>query len=61
MDINWREGEPLEPVDEVIASRVAKLFQCLPEGRLEVVDVGEKGEWGPRWEGSSSGERDFSL
>lgn len=47
IDINWREGETLVPVDGVIASRAAKLYQCLPEGRLEVVEVGEKGELGP--------------
>ena len=44
----WRlvvfdDDEPLEPVDSVFASSAEKFCQCLPEGRLEAVDVGEKG------------------
>jgi hypothetical protein len=37
------EDEPLEPIDSVFASSAEKFCQCLPEGRLDVVDVGEKG------------------
>lgn len=36
--------EPLEPVDSVFASSAENDCQCLPEGRLEVVEVGENGE-----------------
>ena len=36
--------DPLEPVESVIVSRAAKFVHCLPDGRLEVVDVGENGD-----------------
>jgi hypothetical protein len=36
--------EPLEPVDSVFAERAENDCQCLPEGRLEVVEEGENGE-----------------
>jgi hypothetical protein len=40
--------EPLEPVDSVFASSAENDCQCLPEGRLEVVEVGENGESWPK-------------
>ena len=40
------DDDPLEPVDSVFASSAEKVCQCLPEGRLDVVEVGEKGEIG---------------
>jgi len=39
--------DPLEPVDSVIVSRAAKFVHCLPDGRLDVVDVGENGDNAP--------------
>ena len=39
--------DPLDPVDSVIVSRAAKFVHCLPDGRLDVVDVGEKGDDAP--------------
>lgn len=45
--------DPLEPVGSVFASSVEKVCQCLPEGRLEVVEVGENGESGLRTSGDS--------
>jgi len=40
------EEEPLEPPDSVLVSKAEKVLQAWPEGRLEVVDVGEKGDNG---------------
>jgi hypothetical protein len=42
-----REGEALVPVDVVIASSAGKRCLCIPEGRLEVVEVGENDTLGP--------------
>ena len=39
----FEDDEPLEPVDSVFASSAENVCQCLPEGRLDVVEVGEKG------------------
>lgn len=40
------EEDPLDPVNSVFSLSVEKVCQCLPEGRLDVVEVGEKGERG---------------
>jgi len=48
MAIGYRFGdleEPLDPVDSDFGSSVDNKFcRCIPEGRLDVVEVGEKGE-----------------
>jgi hypothetical protein len=37
--------DPLDdPVNSVFVLSAENVFQCLPEGRLDVVDVGEKGD-----------------
>ena len=40
------EDDPLEPVGSVLGLSAAKVFQCLPEGRLDDVEVGENGDRG---------------
>jgi hypothetical protein len=51
--------DPLEPVDSVIVSRAAKFVHCLPEGRLDVVEVGENGDNTPCASGMMSEGADF--
>jgi hypothetical protein len=51
MAIGYRLGEvedPLDPVNSVFALSAENVFQCLPEGRLDVVEVGENGESGAK-------------
>lgn len=46
--------DPLEPINSAFASSIVNDCQCLPEGRLDVVDVGENGEM-PENIGTGSG------
>lgn len=58
-----REDDPLEPVGSVLGLSAERVFQCLPEGRLDEVDVGEKGDNGAYGTGSGGmmigGDRDW--
>jgi hypothetical protein len=48
MFIGYRIGDVEDPLDDPVNSvfvlSAENVFQCLPEGRLDVVDVGEKGD-----------------
>jgi len=50
--------DPLEPVDSVIVSRATKFVHCLPDRRLDVVDVGENGDNAPLCGWTSGIKRD---
>lgn len=60
----FRRGEledPLEPVGSVVGLSAEKVFQCLPDGRLDDVDVGENGESGANAAGSGGIKRGGDL
>ena len=48
MFIGYRIGDVEDPLDDPVNSvfvlSAENVFQCLPEGRLDVVDVGENGD-----------------
>ena len=52
-----REDDPLEPVGSVLGLSAEKVFQCLPDGRLDDVDVGENGDSGAKGAGSGGIKR----
>ena len=57
MGTGYRFGDvevPLEPVNSVFALSGERFAQGLPEGRLDVVELGENGESGAKAAGGSA-------